>query len=102
MVQYAVLAWSREHPELTRFTDNIRILELLADTGLITEFERRDVVAAYQAYRSYGHKLGLRQEKNEAPAADFLRHRQAVKALWCRLLGAGDDECRTNLDVAVE
>ena len=27
MVQYAALAWSHQHPELLRYTDNIRILD---------------------------------------------------------------------------
>ncbi len=35
MVQYAVLAWSGEHPALLEFTDNIRILEGLERAGLI-------------------------------------------------------------------
>jgi [glutamine synthetase] adenylyltransferase / [glutamine synthetase]-adenylyl-L-tyrosine phosphorylase len=35
MVQYAALARSREHPELLRYTDNIRILEGLEQAGLM-------------------------------------------------------------------
>lgn len=35
MVQYCVLAWSRDYPALSVYTDNIRILEALSESGLI-------------------------------------------------------------------
>ena len=40
MVQFMVLAWGQAHPSLTRWSDNIRILESLAETGL-SGLERR-------------------------------------------------------------
>ena len=41
MVQYAALAWSHQHPELLRYTDNIRILDGLEQAGLMTGDEVR-------------------------------------------------------------
>lgn len=87
MVQYFVLAWSHQYPELTRWTDNIRILETLAQTGLITEENAQALIEAYQAYRSEGHKLTLRQEKNEASVTEFAAHLAIVNTIWNAVLG---------------
>src|SRR5690606_41855748 len=35
MVQYLMLAWSAEHPELTQWSDNIRQLEELGRAGVL-------------------------------------------------------------------
>ncbi len=89
MVQYLVLAWSHLYPELTVYTDNIRILQSLAKTGLMSEDDAQALIEAYQAYRSEGHKLALKQEKNEAPIASFARHHAKVKAMWDKIFLAG-------------
>ena len=56
MVQYAALAWSREHPQLLRFTDNMRILDGLRDAGLIPA---EDVALLQDAYKAYRARRGL-------------------------------------------
>ena len=85
MVQYAVLAWSHRVPELTRWSDNIRILETLAREGL---FEQRDadaLVEAYLAYRSAAHQLALQQQPGCISTEEYAVHRSAVTAAWQQL-----------------
>ena len=82
LVQYLVLAHSHQHPELVRYTDNIRILKALAKARIMTSEAAEQLTEAYQAYRSEGHKLALKQEKNEALVADFAPCLQAVTTIW--------------------
>ena len=65
MVQFAVLAWSHNHPELTRWSDSIRILESLAQCGLLSEQQSSQLIDAYKRYRSAGHRLQLQNQLAE-------------------------------------
>jgi glutamate-ammonia-ligase adenylyltransferase len=87
MVQYAVLAWSQNHPALTTFTDNIRILETLQAEGLFSEPEALALMEAYKAYRASAHRLSLQEQKVEVPLADVASHREVVQQKWQALLG---------------
>jgi len=87
MVQYAVLAWAHQHPSLTRWTDNIRILETLADTGLMEAVTAQALIEAYKAFRAQAHKLALQQQAGVVDASLFEPMRQQVLAQWRTLLG---------------
>jgi [glutamine synthetase] adenylyltransferase / [glutamine synthetase]-adenylyl-L-tyrosine phosphorylase len=87
MVQYAVLAWAHQHPSLTRWTDNIRILETLADTGLMKAVTAQALTEAYKAFRAQAHKLALQQQAGVVDASEFEARRQQVLAQWRTLLG---------------
>ena len=91
IVQYAVLRWGGEYPELLRWTDNIRQLEGLATTGLIDVQDCRLLSEAYQAYRACAHRLALQQQATLVPVEDFREYRKAVAAIWERLMAAGSD-----------
>ncbi|MFA7553100.1 MAG: bifunctional [glutamate--ammonia ligase]-adenylyl-L-tyrosine phosphorylase/[glutamate--ammonia-ligase] adenylyltransferase [Spongiibacteraceae bacterium] len=86
MVQYAVLVWSHQHPTLSIYTDNIRILEALKKEGLFSIIDAEALTKAYQAYRTSAHRLSLQQQPNQVPMAQFEQHRQAVLAIWQRLM----------------
>lgn len=86
MVQYAVLAWSYEHPELTEYTDNIRILEGLAKSGLITPETEQALKEAYILYRSHIHRLALQRQSSEIDGNAFLAEREQVIQTWQALM----------------
>jgi glutamate-ammonia-ligase adenylyltransferase len=85
MVQFAVLAWSGEHPELACWSDTIRTLESLADVGLITAQQSQQLIEAYKAYRSAGHRLQLQNQLAEVADSEFLPHRAMVQEQWQQL-----------------
>lgn len=89
MVQYAVLAWSRQYPALTRHTDNIRILEALEQEQLLSTADADALREAYKAFRTVQHRLGLQGVPIRAPTADFASQRAVVQRCWEVLLGAG-------------
>ncbi len=61
MVQYWVLVWAHDFPELTLDTENIAILRTLAGAGLIKPAQAELLVSAYQYYLSTAYHLKLMQ-----------------------------------------
>jgi len=86
MVQYAVLAWAHKVPALTKYTDNIRILESLEQSGLMSTQEVEQLISAYKALRSQGHRLALQQQSRLMPAEalnePLVTAREQVTAMW--------------------
>lgn len=87
MVQFAALAWSHRHAELTRFTDNIRILESLQLVGLLEPAVVEGLIESYKTLRSELHRLGLQGQPGRAPIEEFARQRELVLGAWHSLLG---------------
>ena len=85
MVQFAVLAWSHNHPEISRWSDTIRIIESLAQCGLLSEQQSSLLIDAYKRYRSAGHRLQLQNQLAEVSSSEFLECRQLVTAQWAEL-----------------
>jgi glutamate-ammonia-ligase adenylyltransferase len=86
MVQYGVLAWAFTHPELLRYTDNIRLLEGLARAGAMTAQDADLLSDIYRVYRAKVHQLTLLKEPIVADAHAFDEQRQAVVRIWRTLL----------------
>ncbi len=85
MVQYAALAWSRQHPELVRYTDNIRILDGLEQASLLAGDEVRLLQEAYKAYRSAAHRQALQKQPGVVRGDQFHAERQGVTRIWREL-----------------
>jgi glutamate-ammonia-ligase adenylyltransferase len=85
MVQFAVLAFSFEHPALANWSDNVRILETLAETGQLTVQESEELKSAYLEYRSAAHELALQQQPGEVAASVFRTQRDTVRTKWQEL-----------------
>ena len=86
MVQYAVLAWASAHPSLLEFTDNIRILGGLAESGQLSAQEVNQLIEAYKAFRSLGHRLALQQLPGIVAGDQVESERRIVTQIWRRLL----------------
>lgn len=82
MVQYAALAWSRQHPELHRYTDNIRILDGLREAGLMPAADVELLQEAYKAYRSVAHRQALQKQPGKVAGDQFAAERRSVMRLW--------------------
>ncbi|OOZ41592.1 bifunctional glutamine synthetase adenylyltransferase/deadenyltransferase [Solemya pervernicosa gill symbiont] len=82
MVQYGVLAWAHDHPELTEFTDNIRILEGFGRAGLMAADEVALLCDAYRVFRKRAHHLTLQEQSAEVDAVEFSELRETVAAMW--------------------
>jgi glutamate-ammonia-ligase adenylyltransferase len=88
MVQYAVLRWAFQHGELLEWSDNIRLLEVIARLGLFGEGVAETLAEAYRCFRDAYHHLVLQQRQGPVEAAGFAAERQRVIALWRRVMEA--------------
>ncbi|MCW8917878.1 MAG: bifunctional [glutamate--ammonia ligase]-adenylyl-L-tyrosine phosphorylase/[glutamate--ammonia-ligase] adenylyltransferase [Gammaproteobacteria bacterium] len=86
MVQYGVLAWAHAHPALLHWSDNIRLLETLAQCGLISEAQSNLLCDAYRAFRARAHRLTLQLQPALVAEEEFCELRAGVCALWQRLM----------------
>ena len=88
IVQYAVLAWSFSKPKLVEYTDNIRILETIADENLLPKTECSTLIAAYKVYRGHIHQK-LLQSKPALIEDDMLKqYRSVVVRVWRQIFGS--------------
>lgn len=62
MVQYGVLAWAHQHPELTHVTDNMRLLDAFVQCGLMSSQDCQTLQETYLAYRVETHKRALQKQ----------------------------------------
>ena len=82
MVQYGVLRWASSHGDLTRFTDNVRLLETLAAEGLMSAQDAGLLREAYLAFRSAAHRASLRKEQSIVDGSEFRELREGVQHVW--------------------
>lgn len=82
MVQHAVLQWSGESPELTTYTDNIRILEALDSSGHRTEADCQAMSKTYLALRRRMHELALQNASATVPLEQLADARAVVQKCW--------------------
>ncbi len=86
MVQYGVLAWASDYPELTRYPDNVRILEGFAACNKLSAEQVEALKAAYLEYRARSHRLALAQQPVQVPDTEFIATRTLVQQCWQTLL----------------
>jgi len=82
MVQYGVLAWAFEKPELLDYTDNIRLLEALATAGLMATADVDVLSEAYRTFRARLHKMALQEQPRLVDAEEYSELSAAVRQIW--------------------
>lgn len=90
LVQYLVLAYACQHPNLIRWTDNVRLLVTLIDSGLMDHATAYRLREAYLTYRAAVHRLSLQNQPTVLPAEPFQAKREHVIRTWQRYLGVND------------
>ncbi|QKI89708.1 bifunctional [glutamate--ammonia ligase]-adenylyl-L-tyrosine phosphorylase/[glutamate--ammonia-ligase] adenylyltransferase [Thiomicrorhabdus xiamenensis] len=86
MMQYLVLGHAYQYPDLTEFSDNMRILEKVAEHQLLETGQVEALMEAYQVYRSKYHRLSLQNEKAMVPNSCYPQQRENVAAIWQKLM----------------
>jgi glutamate-ammonia-ligase adenylyltransferase len=82
MVQYAVLAWACDYPALLDYTDNIRLLEGIAKSGLMAPDDVNLLSDAYRAFRARAHRLTLQELPAVTEETEFSDYRTGVERIW--------------------
>ncbi len=86
IAQYLVLGHAHHKPKLTRWSDNVRILELLAQNDIMDEQEARALTHAYTTLRDALHHLALQEQPGHVPETEFAEEREQVSASWQKWL----------------
>ena len=86
VVQYLVLAHAQNYPALTQWSDVVRLLETLAESGLLAQTAAEALRLAYLAFRSAQHDAGLQGVPAHGSCEQFVAHRQHVVRLRDQIL----------------
>ncbi|MDH5217950.1 MAG: bifunctional [glutamate--ammonia ligase]-adenylyl-L-tyrosine phosphorylase/[glutamate--ammonia-ligase] adenylyltransferase, partial [Gammaproteobacteria bacterium] len=87
IIQYLVLRWAAEFPQLIEYTDNLRIIETLAKIGKLTQEDADFLTRTYLTYRHTAHELTLAQAPS--PTTDeqrYFEYREGVTRIWNKVL----------------
>lgn len=82
MVQYGVLAWAFEKPDLLEYTDNIRLLEGLGSAGLMAKTDVEVLSDAYRTFRARLHKMALQEQPGLVDVEEYSELSEAVQRIW--------------------
>ncbi|MBU3550903.1 bifunctional [glutamate--ammonia ligase]-adenylyl-L-tyrosine phosphorylase/[glutamate--ammonia-ligase] adenylyltransferase [Polynucleobacter sp. MWH-Berg-3C6] len=98
IVQFLVLAYSHQHPQLIGNLGNIALLRIAGEAGLIKEKIADSVANAYRLLRARQHRLRLDgAEKTRIKLdseSDLSAARSAVTSLWLAIFQAPSDAQR--------
>mgnify|MGYP001046130247 FL=1 len=96
MVQYGVLAWAQFYPQLTKWTDVVRLLESLEAVEFFTQQQTKALLDAYLVFRHYSHQCMLTKQSTtlklgqmaESEVGELSHHRQQVSDLWQQVMAS--------------
>ncbi|WP_445777596.1 bifunctional [glutamate--ammonia ligase]-adenylyl-L-tyrosine phosphorylase/[glutamate--ammonia-ligase] adenylyltransferase [Shewanella sp.] len=86
IAQYLVLAYAHQHHELTIWSDNVRIFEVLADLELIPVMHAQHLTQTYCWLRDENHELTLQQLPGKLPHQSVERKTDAVIEIYNDIL----------------
>jgi glutamate-ammonia-ligase adenylyltransferase len=87
LVQYWVLQGAAGHPELVKYSDNVRQLDGLAAAGLVADATARWLKETYIGYRTLLHHLSLEGRQRVVEAAEHAQRRARVQEIWRETFG---------------
>jgi glutamate-ammonia-ligase adenylyltransferase len=81
LVQFLVLRYAAEYPELTTWTDNVRILEQVAKLDLLPAEQANQLIATYVRCREWLHQLAL-DDRGNVTHQPVVKERKVVTEAW--------------------
>lgn len=89
MVQYALLRWAHDHPELIRHRGNIPLLDALETRGLMEPAQAGLLRDAYRRYLGAEQRLKLMERRPLVAPQELGDFPQRVAALWRQVIEPG-------------
>jgi [glutamine synthetase] adenylyltransferase / [glutamine synthetase]-adenylyl-L-tyrosine phosphorylase len=86
IIQYGVLCWSAECPDLLETTGMLPLLQLFAKYELLEESACTQLSKAYRTYRAETHRLALQNKPALVDNKKFAEQRQQVMHWWEKIL----------------
>lgn len=82
LAQYLVLRYACDLPELTRWSDNVRIFELLARHKIVDSQDADQLSKAYTTLRDEIHHLALQDLPGRVEESRFHAERELITGYW--------------------
>ncbi|MGO1296714.1 MAG: bifunctional [glutamate--ammonia ligase]-adenylyl-L-tyrosine phosphorylase/[glutamate--ammonia-ligase] adenylyltransferase [Vibrio sp.] len=82
LAQYLVLRYSHAKPALTRWSDNVRIFETLAEQAILSTEQSESLIHAYTTLRNQIHRRNLLNLSTDVAMSRFVTERDQVIDLW--------------------
>ncbi|MEN8211686.1 MAG: bifunctional [glutamate--ammonia ligase]-adenylyl-L-tyrosine phosphorylase/[glutamate--ammonia-ligase] adenylyltransferase, partial [Thermodesulfobacteriota bacterium] len=86
LVQYLILKNAHDNPDITAWTDNIRLLESLDIEGVISGHKSEQLQKAYVVMRKAVHRLNLQEKSQQVAANQFSEITNSVKEIYDQYL----------------
>lgn len=86
MIQYGVLRWAVDFPDLLDTTGMLPMLRKFVNHDLLTESACERLSNAYRAYRAETHRLALQDKPVQVARDKFAQHQSNVQHLWERIM----------------
>ncbi|MFT5676367.1 MAG: glutamate-ammonia-ligase adenylyltransferase, partial [Paraglaciecola sp.] len=87
IVQFYVLAYCHEYPQLARWSDNVRVLRSLNQLEIMSDEQAEQLTQAYLEFRNSSHRLALQQQDHVSNNKKFSALRKQVSDIWEYCLG---------------
>jgi glutamate-ammonia-ligase adenylyltransferase len=86
IAQYLVLANAHEYPELSIWSDNVRIFGVLAELELLPMMSAQYLTQSYCWLRDENHRLTLQQKPGQLPYTGVEEHVERVLSIYRTVL----------------
>ncbi|RBP29115.1 glutamate-ammonia-ligase adenylyltransferase [Marinobacter pelagius] len=86
MVQYLMLAWCSDHPELTQWSDNIRQMEELGRAGVLPVEDTEKLRETFITLRSTIHRRALQNLNSQVEGDEFPEERDYIQSMWKKVM----------------
>jgi glutamate-ammonia-ligase adenylyltransferase len=86
LAQYLVLQYSSQFPELTEWSDNVRIFKSLMHAGILASAQVHELITAYTTMRNQIHRRNLLKLDADVDQVKLSREREVVIQAWQRWL----------------
>ncbi len=86
LAQYLILNYSAKYPDLTRWSDNVRIFESLFEQHILSEDEMSAINQAYTRLRNEIHHRNLLNQDADVEPSRFVEERKCVEIQWSKWL----------------
>ena len=84
--QYLVLNYAHQYPKMTKWSDNVRILELAANYQIMDNLEAQQLTKAYIDMRNEIHQLSLQLLPSIVDDSCFKSEKEIVNQSWLKWL----------------
>jgi glutamine synthetase adenylyltransferase len=88
MIQYWVLQSAQVYPVLTDYTDNLSLLRVLADNGIIDAAKAEVLSEAYRHYLRLEYRAKLMDQEPLVDLGQSETRPEQIREVWAGIFGA--------------